>query len=61
MVHHMKHHIVEMRGGVTLPDGRTNDKRTSEDRATQPQWKLEAEFRNSLFNENLFFAIFSHL
>ena len=31
----LKHHIVEMGGGVT-DAGRTNDRPNSEDRATQP-------------------------
>ena len=31
----LKHHIVEIRGDVTMRDGRTNEQ-TTEDRATQP-------------------------
>ena len=44
----LKHHIVEMGGGVT-DAGQTTD---SEDRATQPKWKLEAEFRNLMWYNN---------
>ena len=32
----LKHHIVEIGWGVTMRDGRTNERRTTEDRATQP-------------------------
>ena len=39
-----------MRGGVTdagqTTNERTNERTNIEDRATQPKWKLEAEFRN---------------
>ena len=40
----LKHHIVEMRGGVT-DAGRTNNRRTVKIELLS-QWKLEAEFRN---------------
>ena len=43
----LKHHIVEIRGDVTMRD----DERTTEDRATQPKWKLEAEFRKKRTTE----------
>ena len=43
-IYGLKHHIVEMRGGVT-DAGRTNNRRTVKIELLS-QWKLEAEFRN---------------
>ena len=40
----LKHHIVEMRGGVT-DTGRTNNQTVKIELLSQ--WKLEAEFRNN--------------
>ena len=42
----LKHHIVEIGGGVTRRDKRTNERTTMEDRATQPLGCWKAEFRN---------------
>ena len=44
----LKHHIVEMRGDVTMRDGRTmtNEQVKIE---LHNRWKLEAEFRNFIF------------
>ena len=44
-LHGLKHHIVEMRGGVTRRDD--NDEQTREDSATQPLGCWKAEFRKS--------------
>ena len=38
-----KHHIVEIRGDVTMRDGRTDEQLKIE---LLSQWNLEAEFRN---------------
>ena len=47
-LHGLKHHIVEMRGGVTRRDDKrqTTNEQTREDRATQPLGCRMAEFRN---------------
>ena len=44
-LHGLKHHKVEIRGGVTRWDERKNDEQTREDRATQPLDCWKAEFR----------------
>ena len=46
-----KHHIVEMRGGVT-DAGRTIKQRTVKTELLS-QWKLEAEFRNDTFAKGM--------
>ena len=47
-IYGLKHHIVEIRGGVTRRDEQrtTTNKRTMEDKATQPLGCWKAEFRN---------------
>ena len=54
----LKHHIVEIRGDVTMRDGRTNE-RTTEDRATQPM--ETGGWVSQFFNEALiyYFHIYS--
>ena len=43
----LKHHIVEMRGGVTDAGQTNNKQRTLKiELLSQCKWKLEAEFRN---------------
>ena len=50
----LKHHIVEMRGGVT-DAGRTNEQTLKIELLSQ--WKLEAEFRNYNAGQNSFLEI----
>ena len=52
----LKHHIVEMRGGVT-DAGRTTERQTLKIELLS-QWKLAAEFRNSAIYDVL---IYLHL
>ena len=46
----LKHHIVEMRGGVTDAGQRTNKQTLKIELLSQ--WKLEAEFRNNRYLPN---------
>ena len=54
----LKHHTVEIRGGVTRRDDErtTNERQTMEDRATQPLGCWKAEFRNYIFAPNLIYS-----
>ena len=57
----LKHHIVEMRRGVTDAGQRTNEQTLKIELLSQ--WKLEAEFRKNCFNHvmpswNFFYFFF---
>ena len=50
-LHGLKHHIVEIRGDVTMQDVQTTNDDEQVKIELLSRWKLEAEFRNCTFGQ----------